>query len=87
MKEFFKDILMMSKSERCRTNVSYRQTYSISYTDLVLTMIALSREIEMLELTSNMMSRPDVRVSIFLSRQGRRRVISLWTVLRFRWRG
>jgi len=80
----FEEKLMTSKNERWRTNVSYRQTCSISYMDLILTMIVLSREVEMLELISNMMSCLGIKVPVVLSRQGRRRIISLWTVLRFR---
>jgi hypothetical protein len=82
----FNEILTTSKSERCRTNVSYRQNCSISYTDLILTMVVLKREIEMLELTSNVMSCPGIGVPVIFSRQGRGKVISLWIVLRFRWR-
>jgi hypothetical protein len=80
-----KEILTTSKSERCRTNVSYSQTCSISYTDLILTMVVLKREIEMLELIGNMMSYLGIGVPVFFSRQSRGRVISMWTVLKFIW--
>jgi hypothetical protein len=86
MKELFNEILTTNKSERCRTNVTYGQICSISYTDLILTMVVLRREIEMLELTSNVMSYSGIGVPIVFSRQDRGRVISQWTVLGFRWR-
>jgi len=73
--------ILTSKSYRSRTNVSDRQTYSISYMDLIMAMIVLIGEIEMLNLTSNMVSRPGVKVPVVLSGQHRRGVVGLWMLL------
>jgi hypothetical protein len=44
-------------------------------------MIVLIGEIEMLNLTSNMVSRPGVKVPVVLSGQHRRGVVGLWMLL------
>jgi hypothetical protein len=64
--------------------MSNRQTCFVSYTNLILTGVVLRGEIEVLEITSDVMCRPSVGILVVVSGQSLRGVECMQAVLSLR---